>query len=218
MVVPQEDKNISDEIPYEKKIHLMKTTDLVKTKARDKLKEINSGKPGESNNKATQYLEGLLKIPFGIYKKTIIKRKLDDLLLNVSKYKNMIEDELNLLEENNILNDNDLVYTEDFFNILKEFSLINKSFIINKFINNLDKWLYNVNNSVSLDKYYKGPELSAFLSKKYKITEVNDILKELGVTHKLKIKGDIIKLLIKSNIKSSKIKYIFIQTLSGCVV
>ena len=202
-------KNISDEIPYEKKIHLMKTTDLVKTKARDKLKEINSGKPGESNYKATQYLEGLLKIPFGIYKKTIIKRKLDDLLLNVSKYKNMIEDELNLLEENNILNDNDLVYTEDFFNILKEFSLINKPFIINKFINNLDKWLYNVNNSVSLDKYYKGPELSAFLSKKYKITEVNDILKELGVTHKLKIKGDIIKLLIKSNIKSSKIKYIF---------
>ena len=42
-------------IPYEKRIHLMKVDDYVKSKAMDKLKEINSSKNGESNAKAQQY-------------------------------------------------------------------------------------------------------------------------------------------------------------------
>mgnify|MGYP003331411047 CR=1 FL=1 len=39
----------------------MKTTDYVKSKAIDKLKELNSSKNGESNAKAQQYLDGLLQ-------------------------------------------------------------------------------------------------------------------------------------------------------------
>jgi len=203
----EKNKNIATEIPYEKKIHLMKTTDLVKSKARDKLRDINSGKPGESNNKATQYLEGLLKIPFGIYRRTIIKRKLDDLLINVSKYKHMIDEELSLLEENNILNDRDLASTEELFNILKTFNSISKPFLINTFIKDLDKWSFILNN-ISLVQYYKTPELTQFLTKKFKISELKDILHKLNIEHKFKLKSDLINLIINSNVKYNKIKHL----------
>ena len=202
-------KNISTEIPYEKKIHLMKTTDSVKSKARDKLKEINSGKPGESNNKATQYLEGLLKIPFGIYKKSIIKRKLDDLILNITKYKNMISEELHLLEENNILNDTDLSHTEKLFNILKKNNIINKPLNVNKFITELNKWQNELNCDVSLHKYYKNTDLLSFLSKTFKIKELNNILSDLEIKHKCKTKSKIIQLLITTIIKPDKVNDIF---------
>ena len=73
-------KNITNftenNIPYDKRIQLMNTVDSVKAKALDKLKEINSSK-GESNAKAQQYLDGLLKIPFGIYKKESIMKNLE---------------------------------------------------------------------------------------------------------------------------------------------
>ena len=46
----------------------MKASDYIKSKALDKLKEINNSKGGETNAKAQQYIDGLLKIPFGIYK------------------------------------------------------------------------------------------------------------------------------------------------------
>lgn len=57
------DKN---KIPYEQQICLMKTNDYIKEKAMTKLKEIQS-KSDESSSKAKQFLEGLLKIPFGTY-------------------------------------------------------------------------------------------------------------------------------------------------------
>lgn len=85
--------NFTDaKIPYEKRIQLMRVNNLVKTKAMTKLKEINSSK-GESNAKAQQYLDGLLKIPFGMYKREPIMRSLDLLidrcknsLLSINKY------------------------------------------------------------------------------------------------------------------------------------
>ena len=54
-----------NKIPLEQQIALMKTCDDVKEKAMIKLKEIKS-KPEDSGGKAKHYLEGLLKIPFGI--------------------------------------------------------------------------------------------------------------------------------------------------------
>jgi ATP-dependent Lon protease len=56
-----------NKIPFEQQICLMKTCDDVKEKAFLKLKEIKL-KGEDSGTKARQYLEGLLKIPFGIYK------------------------------------------------------------------------------------------------------------------------------------------------------
>ena len=46
-------------------IAMMKCSDVIKSKAIDKLKEIKGTR--ESSAKAQQYLDGLLKIPFGIF-------------------------------------------------------------------------------------------------------------------------------------------------------
>lgn len=64
-----------DDIPYEKRISLIKAPDNVKQKAMEKLKEIKGTK--ESSVKAQQYLDGLLKIPFGNYRKEPILQFLE---------------------------------------------------------------------------------------------------------------------------------------------
>jgi ATP-dependent Lon protease len=58
-------KLLDSDIPYEKRIALLKTTDAVKSKAYDKLKSFKSNP--NHDGKATTWLDGLLKIPFGIY-------------------------------------------------------------------------------------------------------------------------------------------------------
>jgi ATP-dependent Lon protease len=65
-------KNLSTEfdpkqIPYEKRICLMKTSDEVKNKAMVKLKEVRS-KNEDTGSKARAYLDGLLDIPFGEFR------------------------------------------------------------------------------------------------------------------------------------------------------
>ena len=55
-------------IPIEQQICLLKVPDSVKEKAMQKLKEVKS-KTEDSGSKARQYLDGLLKIPFNIYKR-----------------------------------------------------------------------------------------------------------------------------------------------------
>jgi len=64
-------KNLSNfdnnKIPIEQQICLLKAHDSVKEKAMIKLKEVKA-KSEDSGSKARQYLEGLLKIPFGIYR------------------------------------------------------------------------------------------------------------------------------------------------------
>jgi len=58
----------NSKIPIEQQICLLKASDEIKEKAMTKLKEVKA-KSEDSGSKARQYLEGLLKIPFGIYKK-----------------------------------------------------------------------------------------------------------------------------------------------------
>ena len=55
-------------ISYETKINDMNVPDNIKDKALEKLKEINSSKDGSTTTKAVKYLDGLLKIPFGVFK------------------------------------------------------------------------------------------------------------------------------------------------------
>ena len=55
-------------IPLEKQVMMLKTTDVVKEKAMVKVKELKT-KSEESVSKCRQYVEGLLKIPFGTFKK-----------------------------------------------------------------------------------------------------------------------------------------------------
>ena len=55
-------------IPLEQQICLLKAPDTVKEKAMQKLKEVKA-KTEDSGSKARQYLDGLLKIPFCIYRR-----------------------------------------------------------------------------------------------------------------------------------------------------
>jgi len=55
-------------IPLEQQICLLKASESVKEKAMQKLKEVKA-KSEDSGSKARQYLDGLLKIPFCIYKR-----------------------------------------------------------------------------------------------------------------------------------------------------
>lgn len=74
--------NMSD-IPIEQQICMLKVNDKVKEKAMVKLKEIKA-KSEDSGSKARQFLDGLLKIPFGVYRKeeildyiSVIKKEYD---------------------------------------------------------------------------------------------------------------------------------------------
>ncbi len=58
------------DIPYQRRISLLKVEKNVKTKAFDKLKSIKNSFQGD--NKAQSWLDGLLKIPFGVYRKSSI--------------------------------------------------------------------------------------------------------------------------------------------------
>jgi len=77
----QYSKNIinfnEEDMSYEKRICLMKAPQNVKAKAMEKYKEISS-KQTDGSSKAQQYLDGILRIPFGIYKKEEILTFLDD--------------------------------------------------------------------------------------------------------------------------------------------
>jgi ATP-dependent Lon protease len=65
-----------NKIPLEQQICLLKVSDSVKEKAMIKLKEVKA-KSEDSGSKARQYLDGLLKIPFGVYKKESILNKME---------------------------------------------------------------------------------------------------------------------------------------------
>ena len=78
-----------EEISYEKRIFLMRTSDYVKSKAMDKYKEIMN-KGGENSSKSQQYLDGLLNIPFGINKKEKILLYLSDFRCDIQIFMNDI--------------------------------------------------------------------------------------------------------------------------------
>ncbi len=69
-----------NKIPLEQQICLLKVSDSVKEKAMQKLKEIKA-KSEDSGSKARQYLDGLLKIPFNIYRKEPILNIMNDIKL-----------------------------------------------------------------------------------------------------------------------------------------
>lgn len=73
-------------IPLEQQICLLKVTDTVKEKAMQKLKEVKA-KSEDSGSKARQYLDGLLKVPFNIYKKEPIMFIMTDIR---NKYKQLL--------------------------------------------------------------------------------------------------------------------------------
>ena len=79
----------TSKIPLEQQICLMKAPRIVKEKAMTKLKEVKA-KSEDSGSKARHYLEGLLKIPFGYYKK-------EKILDTISDYTTTLNDTIHFL-------------------------------------------------------------------------------------------------------------------------
>ena len=77
----------TNKFPIEQQICLMKVEDHVKEKAMVKFKEVKS-KSDDSGSKARQYLDGLLKIPFGIYKQEPILSVTSE---SVAIFNNLVE-------------------------------------------------------------------------------------------------------------------------------
>lgn len=61
-------KITENDMPYEKRISLLNVDENVKSKAMEKLKSMKNNFQGDS--KASTWLDGLLKIPFGIYRES----------------------------------------------------------------------------------------------------------------------------------------------------
>jgi len=89
-------KLIDSDIPYERRISMMKADEDVKAKAIEKLKSIKSSFQGDS--KAQHWLDGLLKLPFGIYKENAIL-----------SFKEHFSQKINSIDKNNnVFSDNDI--------------------------------------------------------------------------------------------------------------
>jgi len=85
-----------NKIPLEQQICLLKVNDTVKEKAIMKLKEVKS-KSDDSGSKARQYLDGLLKIPFQIYKKEPILFVMDE---SRNLFKELVDQIVSFLSSN----------------------------------------------------------------------------------------------------------------------
>lgn len=113
-VFEEDNKKLSkidlNDIPYNKRIQLMKTTEEVKSKAMIKLKSIKSSIQGDS--KAQNWLDGILKIPFGVYRNNSIMNFKNNFILKLNKKHNI-----------NLVSDSDV---NKFINSCKEEEIVNE--------------------------------------------------------------------------------------------
>jgi len=179
-----------NKVPLEQQICLLNADTKVKEKALNKLKEVKN-KSEDSGVKARQYVEGLLKIPFNIFKKepilNIINELSDDINLFYKKYNNISE-----IKEFNITNINNNI---DIFNFCNKLS---------KYIENLydkDKSTSEIYEKI---KNYDKKKINSI------ILNINNILISNNQTGYLITKNYLKKNLIVNNI-IEKLKYIFLE-------
>ena len=134
-----------DDIPYDKRIAMMKASDNIKTKALDKLKEIKGTR--ESSAKAQQYLDGLLKIPFGINKKEPVLTFLDSFQIKIEKIRDNSKKELE--EFNAPTSIQKYAKNKLLENINKYNGNLKTENLINSFINDITESFENINNFIS---------------------------------------------------------------------
>jgi len=178
-------------VPYESRILAMNALDNVKAKAMEKLKEINGSK--ENSIKAQQWLDGLLKIPFNIYKKepiidffrnyqNKIEKYIDFFTIRISEFS---VDDLNL-KNKNIYNIITQIIDEFYSTVSKsEFSYSNyiKYLEIVKF--KIEKELFIINDDINIglgfnnDKNTSLSNSNIFLLDKLKYDDSNDIVQKI---------------------------------------
>ena len=174
--------NESD-ISYEKRIALLKVSDYIKSKAMEKYKEIMN-KGGENSSKSQQYLDGLLNIPFGIFKK-------EKILLYLSEFRYSMQIFINDMINNNILCDKFALFCNQ-FNLAK---------IKGKEIDDVMYYIkdyYNITLSELIPVYLNSIYEQ---NKKIKITELKMIVKKINIVLGTSEKGSIelLDITIKKN-------------------
>ena len=143
----------NNKIPLEQQICLLKANDSVKEKAMTKLKEVKA-KSDDTGSKARQYLEGVLKIPFGIFKQEPIMSNMKYINKELNEFKNIIHKFLNkdISNKVNYYNFKDEL-SENTINTLNE-KIIEKinQLLINKKRPELIKMVIYINNIIKIEK------------------------------------------------------------------
>ena len=96
--------NYEVNVPLEQQICLLKANDSIKQKAMIKLKEVKS-KNDDSGSKARQWLDGLLKIPFGVYKEEPLLKLFTEIKEEFEELTHLKKQDTNLLFINNFISD-----------------------------------------------------------------------------------------------------------------
>lgn len=177
--------NVNINIPLEQQINLLKVDDSVKEKAYNKLKEVNA-KTDESGAKAKQYLDGLLKIPFQIYKEEPILKLVKE---NMNLYSNIL----------NNINDNGI--TQQLNNLI-----IKKKNISNiEIINNVE--LLNNKLNYFIKYHFIDNQLKSYINDKrpiliYKNIIINNFIKIYNIKYKRLLHSGKKKNYLINNIKN----------------
>jgi len=178
-----------NKLPLEQQICLLKANDIVKEKAMQKLKEIKS-KSEDSGSKSRQYLDGLIKIPFGIYKSNgILKihkdaknifQELYNHMIHHYNFEYVLNDPLNILlcEIPDILN----LYNTHLINLIDNKMLSNPEIHkINKLLLNNETSLKNnkktniinyIQNNIDAKKYVYETNEHIFQDEKNRIKQI----------------------------------------------
>lgn len=146
-------------IDLEQQIYLIKANDNVKEKALLKLKEVKA-KNDDSGSKARQYIEGLLKIPFGIFK--------EEQILNIIPECKIIYNNLIKLLLDNGINFENILYKDDLTSIeLKQSIDILNNYNIN--VNIINHIISNLQNMIKRTLTLFVNSINSFI-KKYKLS------------------------------------------------
>uniref|UniRef100_A0A6C0DSY0 Lon proteolytic domain-containing protein n=1 Tax=viral metagenome TaxID=1070528 RepID=A0A6C0DSY0_9ZZZZ len=176
-------------VSIEQQVYLLNANDTIKEKAMAKLKEIK-GKSEESGGKAKQYLEGLLKIPFGVYREEpilknmkIINNQFNKLLYDLSGSLKIDFDMKGFYTNTEILRNTEaiknILFTTTKSRILQELKTINTIQDINKITLFLKS--YNVLTDRIGEKRKKAEKV-ADLNNFLKNTENHSIIYDLNDT------------------------------------
>ena len=120
-------KLTTEKIPYETKIIAIKASDDVKEKAIEKLKEFNMSKDGSISAKCSKYLDGFLKIPFGIYREEFIITFLDNFK---KKLNNMIKNDKMITNVNNVSTATEITKLLDKYKNNENYNIMNQEWIM----------------------------------------------------------------------------------------
>lgn len=114
-------ENLSlQDIPYETRIAALKVSDHVKSKALEKMKEINGSK--DNSNKAQQWLDGFFKLPFGVYRNEPVMKFLKDFQSRFETYILQLESEfISIQQEYSFDTSDEKLYSQTLEYILHEY-------------------------------------------------------------------------------------------------